>query len=141
MSLNTFLLKNKQHSFINYIYICFAGDIIQLLHGFIILAKIDKELQLTLQLPLSKYFAGFIGFWKISTEKFLKTFPLLFFHVHAKQRAKTCIWRHRVFLFIKIFLCTPLEIVLIFRKVLPYQMLLCRMIYQMLIGYFMILRR
>ena len=70
LSLNTLLLKNKQRSFINYIFICFSRDIIQLLHGFIILAKVGKQLQLTLQMSLSKYFAGFIGFWKIFTEKF-----------------------------------------------------------------------
>ena len=47
-----FVLKNKQLSFINYIYICFPRDIIQLLHGFIILAKVGKHLELTLQLLL-----------------------------------------------------------------------------------------
>ena len=70
LSLNTFLLKNKQLFFINYIYICFPRDTIQLLHGIIILGKVGKQLQLTFQLLLSKYFAGFIGFLKIFTEKF-----------------------------------------------------------------------
>ena len=46
------VFKNKQLYFINYIYICFPRDIIQLLHGFIILANVGKHLKLTLQLPL-----------------------------------------------------------------------------------------
>ena len=133
LSLNTFLLKNRQLSFINYIYICFPRDIIQLLHGFIILVKVGKHLEI---------FCWIYWFLENVHRKVWKNFSLIFFSMFIQSQGLKYIFEGiKYFSFIKIFVCTPLQIVLIHRKVLHYQMLLYRMIYQMFIRCFVILRR